>query len=249
MNDPAGIQALALLPHGDAGGLALLGAVLLAGLVGGASHCVGMCGPFVVAQVAARLESVPAARMTELHRLTGAALLPYHLGRLTTYAGLGAVAGAIGGSISMIPGFGWVSAAWLLLAAAMFVVYGLSGAGALGSADGGEGSWAYAVSRGARPLFAQPTGLRGYVLGLMLGFLPCGLLYAALAVAAGAGGPWGGGVTMAAFALGTVPGLFLTGFAGHLAAGRWRRAARTLTPVLMAANAGVLGLAAWRLIA
>ncbi len=83
----------------------------------------------------------------------------------------------------------------------------------------------------------------------MLGFLPCRLLYAALAVAAGAGGAWGGGVAMTAFALGTVPGLFVTGLFGHLAAGRWRRAAAVLTPALMAVNAGLLGFAAWRLVA
>ena len=54
-------SAFAFLPYGDAGGLALLAAMLLAGLVGGGTHCIGMCGPFVLAQTTARLESVPAA--------------------------------------------------------------------------------------------------------------------------------------------------------------------------------------------
>ena len=51
-------------------------ALFMAGLVGSAGHCAGMCGPFVLAQVGAR---------TQLNRLAGSALLPYHLGRGTTY--------------------------------------------------------------------------------------------------------------------------------------------------------------------
>lgn len=245
----AGMQAFALLPFGDVGGLALLGAMLLAGLVGGGTHCVGMCGPFVLAQATARLESVSASSMSEFHRLAGAALLPYHLGRLTTYTALGAIVGALGGGIRMIPGLDWISAGWLLVAAAMFLAYAVFGSGLFRRRGGGESRLGRAIGEAARPLFARPTGMRGYALGMMLGFLPCGLLYAALAAAAGAGGPWGGGVAMAVFSLGTVPGLFVTGLFGHLAAGRWRRAAAVAAPALMAVNAGILAYAAWRLIA
>jgi len=245
----AGMQAFALLPFGAATGLALVGAMLLAGLVGGGTHCVGMCGPFVLAQATARLESVPASGMSEMHRLAGAALVPYHLGRLTTYTALGVIAGAIGSGIGMVPGLDWISAGWLMVAAAMFLAYALFGNGPFRPRGQGEGRLGRAVGDAARPLFARPTGMRGYALGMMLGFLPCGLLYAALAAAAGAGGPWGGGVAMAAFALGTVPGLFVTGLFGHLAAGRWRRLAAVAAPVLMTVNAGILAYTAWRLVA
>lgn len=245
----AGMQAFALLPFGDATGLALVGAMLLAGLVGGGTHCVGMCGPFVLAQTAARLESVPASGMSEMHRLAGAALVPYHLGRLTTYTALGVIAGAIGSGIGMVPGLDWISAGWLMVAAAMFLAYALLGSGPFRPRGEGESRLGRAVGDAARPLFARPTGMRGYALGMMLGFLPCGLLYAALAAAAGAGGPWGGGVAMAFFALGTVPGLFATGLFGHLAAGRWRRLAAVAAPVLMTVNAGILAYTAWRLVA
>lgn len=245
MHEGLAHQAFGLLPYGDVGGLALVMAMLLAGLVGGGTHCVGMCGPFVLAQTTARLEAVPAAGISEFHRLTGAALLPYHLGRLTTYTALGAVAGAAGQGIRTVPGLDWIAAGWLMVAAAMFVTYGIFGG--RGSAAG-ESRWGAALGRMARPLFARPTGTRGYALGMMLGFLPCGLLYAALAVSAGSGGAWGGGVAMAAFTMGTVPGLVATGFVGHIAAGRWRAAATAVAPALMLVNGGLLGFAAWRLI-
>jgi sulfite exporter TauE/SafE len=241
--------AFAFLPYGVTGGFALLAAMLLAGLVGGGTHCIGMCGPFVLAQTTARLESVPASQMSEFHRLAGAALIPYHLGRATTYVALGAMAGAVGQTVRSIPGLDWIAAGWLFLAAVMFLVYALFGSSLFRTAATKEGPWGRVVGRLARPMFVRPTGMRGYVLGMMLGFLPCGLLYAALAVAAGSGGPAAGAAAMGAFALGTVPGLVLTGLAGHMAAGRWRRLATLAAPTLMSVNAAMLAWLAWRLVA
>ena len=59
----------------------------------------------------------------------------------------------------------------------------------------------------------------------------------------------GGAAAMAAFVAGTVPGLVVTGFAGHLAAGRWRRVAAVAAPALMVVNAVMLAYVAWRLVA
>ncbi len=248
MHDGLAMTAFAYLPHGDVAGLALVAAMLLAGTVGGFTHCVGMCGPFVLAQTTARLESVPASDMREFHRLAGAALAPYHLGRASTYVALGALAGMAGQGVRAIPGLDWVAAGWLVVAAIMFLAYANFGSGLLRGSDG-EGRLGRFLADTARPLFARPVGLRGYALGLMLGFLPCGLLYAALAVAAGSGGAFGGATAMAAFVLGTMPGLIVVGFTGHVAAGRWRRIAAVVAPVLMVVNAAMLGFAAWRLVA
>lgn len=241
--------AFSFLPYGEGAGVTLLAAMLLAGLAGGGTHCIAMCGPFVLAQTTARLELVPAARMSEFHRLAGAALLPYHLGRATTYITLGAMAGIAGRTVRSIPGLDWIAAGWLFFAAVTFLAYAIFGGGLFRGAAAKESSWGRMLGKLARPMFARPTGVRGYVLGMTLGFLPCGLLYAALAVAAGSGGPAGGAMAMAAFVAGTVPGLVVAGFAGHLAAGRWRRAAAIVAPVLMVVNAFMLAWFAWRLVA
>lgn len=55
----------------------------------------------------------------------------------------------------------------------------------------------------ARPLFAAPFGWRGYLLGVMLGFIPCGLVYGALVLAAATGAALNGGAVMLVFGLGT----------------------------------------------
>ncbi len=243
----AGLNQCAVAIDHD-GGLFLT--LLTAGLVGSVTHCAGMCGPFVLAQVTARLEQVPVAGMREFHRLTGAAVLPYHLGRATSYALLGAVGAVVAGHVGALPGLRWVSAALLVFAALFFLSAAVKGASAW--LPVGEGRfrrrWGERVSRLARPLFSNPTGWRGYGLGVALGFIPCGLLYGAIAVAAASGSALSGAVGMAAFALGTVPSLFAVGLAGHLAGRTWRAAVARAAPVIMAINAGVLGWMAWRLV-
>ena len=105
----------------------LFTSLFMAGLVGGWSHCAGMCGPFVLAQVATRLEGIPASRMTELHRLTGAAVLPYHFGRATTYAGIGGTGALLAGGAASLPGLRWLSVALLGFAALFFLSYAVGG--------------------------------------------------------------------------------------------------------------------------
>jgi sulfite exporter TauE/SafE len=60
-------------------------------------------------------------------------------------------------------------------------------------------------------------------LGLLTGFLPCGLLYGMLALAANTRGPLTGGLLMVCFGLGTVPALLVTGCGASLATIAWRR--------------------------
>lgn len=243
-------QAVAV-EHGD-----LLASLFVAGLVGSVGHCVGMCGPLVLGQTVARLEATPATRMRELDRLFGAALLPYHLGRMTTYTGLGAAAAAVAGGVTDVTGLRWLSAALLAIAALLFLGYALQRLGGVlptfatpWLSRGGEGWWGRTVGRSVRPLFQRPIGFRGYALGLALGFLPCGLLYGALAAAASSGSALSGAMAMAMFALGTVPALIGVGLAGHVAGLRWRTITARVTPVLLMLNAAALTYMAWQILA
>ncbi|MBL6929846.1 MAG: sulfite exporter TauE/SafE family protein [Rhodospirillales bacterium] len=233
----------------------LLGSLFVAGLVGGGAHCIAMCGPFVLAQSVSRLEARPASEMREFHRLSGAALIPYHLGRLTTYMGLGALAGLLAGEVTAASGFRWLSAVLLALAAILFLGYGIRKFSIRLPWSSGKGTgWLSRVAANmAKPLFDRPTGLRGYGLGVTLGFLPCGFLYGALAAAgASAGDNFGalaGALVMGAFALGTVPSLLAVGLAGHVVGERWQGVVARATPVLMIFNALILSLMAVRSIA
>lgn len=224
--------------------------LLLAGLVGGATHCAGMCGPFVLAQVGARLDRTGAA-YGEVRRLAGAALVPYHLGRATTYAGLGAAAGGLAGGAATLPFMGWLPPALLATAAVILLLQAVARGVRLLPRFAGRAPSALsaAVARLSGPLLADPRGWRGYLLGIVLGFLPCGLLWGALAAAGGAGGAAAGAVAMAAFTLGTVPALVGVGYAGALFGRRFRPALAWATPAVLLLNAGILGALALRALA
>lgn len=229
---------------------ATLFSLFLAGLAGGGSHCVGMCGPIVLSQVTSRLEEIPASSMSEFSRLKGAALVPYHLGRMSTYALLGASAALLSGGIIQASGFKYFATGLLILAGLFFLGYAakMLGLALPGFGSSGKlGPLAGALSGLARPLFHRPLGWRGYLLGVALGFIPCGLLYGALAAASSTADPLAGFLAMVVFALGTIPALLVVGFSGHIALGRWRGSMTWIAPVLLIVNGGFLLIMAWRL--
>ncbi|TAN52937.1 MAG: sulfite exporter TauE/SafE family protein [Rhodospirillales bacterium] len=225
----------------------LMASLLFTGLIGGFTHCAGMCGPFALSQVGERMKSCPVEKMREWQRLTGSLLLPYHLGRATTYALLGAGAAQLAGSIEAAAGLKWLSAALLILAALLFLGYALPRLGL--KAGGGDGRLFAHLSKLAAPLFAAPVGIRGYALGMILGYIPCGLVWGGLSAAAASGSALSGAMAMGAFALGTVPGLVMVAGLGQLAMRRWGPLVQRIAPVLLVLNAGVLAFLAWRLMA
>jgi len=234
----------AVQQHGN-----LIIALFMTGLLGSVTHCVGMCGPFVLAQTTCRLEAISATDMQEWHRIRGGLLLPYHLGRMTTYTVLGGLAGGVFGLMPSGHTTNLVAAGLLTFAAFGFLGYALPRFGIhLPFRLGQNSPWVRAIEAAARPLFAKPVGLRGYALGIILGFIPCGLVYAALAAAAASGDPLGGMFAMAAFAVGTMPALAGIGIASGWIADRWRNLSKKLLPILFAINAIILLGLAWGLV-
>ena len=202
--------------------------LFLAGLAGSAVHCVPMCGGFVLGQVADRMARLPAARMCEWQRIGQGALVSYHLGRLTTYTILGALTAA---TIGRLPWLSIVSPVLLLLGAALFLAHVLR---VLPGLSNVPAAWTHGIARLAR----RAGG--GYPLGVVLGFLPCGFLYAALTTSAASGGPFLGALGMLAFGLGTVPALAIVGIAGQAAGRRWQRGIAIAAPYVMLMNAALL---------
>lgn len=216
-------------------------ALFLAGLAGSLVHCIGMCGPFVLGQVLADSEQVRGG-YGEWRRLAGAALMPYHLGRLTTYTALGAVAGTVTALFAATPGFAWLSAGLLMLAAVLMI------AQALGLALRASPAVSRVVSRLAAPLCASQRPAGRYALGLVLGLLPCGFVYGALAAAAGTGSVRLGALAMASFGLGTVPALIGVGWLGLLLRRRLQGVVQWVaTPLLIVSGLAMVALASQRL--
>jgi len=177
----------------------------LVGLLGG-GHCVGMCGGIV----AAVSLSLPGARPHFGYHLA------YNAGRVASYTLAGVIAGLVGASSLFLDGVLPVQKALYLLANLMLVVLGLYLAGiwqgVLVLERAGHVLW-----RRLQPLsrhFLPVRSLRqAFALGLVWGWLPCGLVYSVLVAALAAGSAARGGLLMLAFGLGTLPTLLAMGLA------------------------------------
>lgn len=217
-------------------------ALFLFGLAGGFAHCTAMCGPFVVVQVGSSLTDRPVADFGVLGRLRSGVLPFYHLGRVTTYAVLGGVTASANGLVSSALDDHRVLVAGLGLAAFLFALVAFGGWRPKG---GRLGNW---IAGALRPLSKRPASApMSYAIGLLLGLLPCHLVYAALAASSVLADPIGGAVSMASFAAGTSAGLVCIGSFGAVAGYRFRAAARRLLPVAGVANVLLLTVLAARL--
>jgi sulfite exporter TauE/SafE len=175
-------------------------AAFMLALLGGL-HCAGMCGGFIGALQVNRPASVPAARLAA----------GYHLGRVTSYTLAGALVGLIGGQLyaaDVLP----VQIGLLLLGSAMLLVIGASLLGRsawLKRLEPG-GLWVWKlVGPLARRVYPPRSFAQAGVAGLAWGWIPCGMVYAALPLALVVGGPLQGALVMLAFGLGTLPNLLL----------------------------------------
>ena len=174
-------------------------ALFLVGLLGG-THCVGMCGGIVGAL------SMGGGRWS-LH-------LAYNTGRILSYGLAGALAGALGAASLGLAGQTTARLVLYVFANLMLVALGLYLLGvtvALALTEkAGQKLWRRIQPLTRRFLPAR-TVAQALPLGLLWGWLPCGLVYGALASALSAGSAWHGAGLMLAFGLGTLPNLLLAG--------------------------------------
>ena len=197
--------------------------LFLAGLVGGVTHCAGMCGPFVLAQT---------GQEQNIGRLRDALLLPYHAGRMTTYV---VMAGVLGSVVNLAFMFSdlkvLIAAPMLMLAAVIFLVSAFPQFTALFPwVTRFKVSAPYAfISQISSKLMHDPGVFKRYGLGVLLGFMPCGLVISAVLAAATAPSALEAGAAMAAFALGTVPALVGVGLGGQALKARYPQASRRVS--------------------
>ncbi|HEX9207153.1 MAG TPA: sulfite exporter TauE/SafE family protein [Steroidobacteraceae bacterium] len=222
----------------DAGSITL-GAALVAGLAG-SGHCLGMCGG--IAGALAMRGSTGGTPPTFGSRLTLA--LAYNLSRVASYAVAGALAGLLGRALLRAVDVAPLSialrilAGLVMIAAAGRLLFGWRLLDPLEAA--GAGLWrriAPGAGRGARR-----DGIAGAIsLGLAWGWLPCGLTYSMLLLAATTASALTGALVMAAFGLGTLPAMVSATVAFERAA----RALATRASLRTAAGLLLLAFGAW----
>jgi sulfite exporter TauE/SafE len=178
--------------------------IFVGGLLG-SSHCIGMCGGFALALSNSKIGLAANVRRQVV----------YSLGRVFTYSLAGGVAGYAGWRLMMeFRLIVNVQAVLSILAGTLLLIQGLAHAGFL---------WRQARSSLRHPCLGPAffgallaaTRLRNVFLGgVVNGLLPCGLVYAYLALSASSGDMLQGWLTMALFGLGTLPIMILVGTGG-----------------------------------
>ncbi|MBW2543465.1 MAG: sulfite exporter TauE/SafE family protein [Deltaproteobacteria bacterium] len=217
--------------------LSLVGAALL-GLFGGL-HCIGMCGG-ISASLAGALPQPVTVRGTLL------AQFGYNVGRIFSYAVAGALAGGLG--LSVLALLGPIGTTALRVLAGLFLVAAglyLSGwwMGMLRVEQLGARAWRH-IAPFAKRLGPLDRPWKLVALGAIWGWLPCGLVYAALAGAIAAGGALEGARWMACFGLGTLPTMLAAGAFSNTLVGFVNRGR-----VRWAVGALVIGFGLWTIAA
>jgi sulfite exporter TauE/SafE len=224
-----------------------LAIAFVTGVISSFGHCLGMCGG-IVAIYSARRQMTQASLGT---RIGG--LLPVHLGRITTYALLGAAMGLAGALLEQAGNFaGWQGLLSILVGIVMLLI-GLSLMGVLPPIEAVVASATGSASPMGkmRGLFGSTSTWSSVAIGLLWGLLPCGLVFAMLINAASTQTIWGGALTMIAFGLGTIPTLLGFGLASSALAPQLRGNLMKFAAIivlLFGAQAILRGLAATNII-
>lgn len=195
--------------------------------LGSFGHCIGMCGGIVITYSSAKIDN----QWSKL--MQGMAHLIYSFGRITTYVMLGAIFGAIGGVAQFN---GYTTAALTIFAGIFMILAGLSLLGKLEFLTKLEHS--FSQTKWYQNIFRQVLRSKSlysfYILGLLNGLLPCGLVYFFAVTAASTGSPFWGAVVMFIFGLSTIPALFSLGFFTQLLShGTFRKVMMNLAAIIV----------------
>jgi len=185
----------------------------------GSLHCIGMCGPIAIA--------LPTGESRLPAYVTGRVL--YNIGRTITYSLMGLACGFVGKTILVAGYQRWLSIALgilILLAVFLPSKYAVKLTGA-----GWHSRQVGRLKKLWRHFFSKSTVGSLFVIGILNGFLPCGLVYVALAGSLATGAPLKGAAYMALFGLGTLPVMLAVSLFGTMIGLGLRQSLRRLLPV------------------
>jgi sulfite exporter TauE/SafE len=180
-----------------------------------------MCGPLVMA--------LPISQKNGAQKI--AALILYHLGKISSYAILGIIFGMFG---SQFPVFGFQKNISIVIGVTMllYVIYVFILKPKhihIGILNGLYNRIVNLLGN----LFKQKSIVSFLFIGILNGLLPCGMIYLALSSALATQSVLQGGLLMAFFGLGTVPALIMVALGGQYMGFAFRRKLQKLLPVFI----------------
>lgn len=215
--------------------------VFVVGLLSGV-HCLGMCGGIV----AALSFGVDAETRRKQNLLF---LILYNLGRIGSYTLAGVIVGSIGSVLSQQFASHTVHQVLQTFSAAVMILMGLYLARwwlILTRLEQAGGILWRVIEPTARKLIPIRHAYQSLLVGVLWGWLPCGLVYSMLTMSLTSNSALQGGLLMLSFGLGTLPNLLLMGiFAANLQRFMHHPAIRIIAGLLVIAMGVYLLLNAW----
>ena len=189
-----------------------LSTIFLVALLGSFGHCIGMCGGFVLAYTAAKVD----AQWSKTRQMI--AHLLYSMGRVVSYMIIGAIFGFLGQKV----GFDLTAKGLLFIAVGILMLFiGLSLIGKIKFLNSIESSIAQSSWFGK--LFRLVIHSRSlpsfFLMGMLNGFIPCGLVYFFATAAIVAGSALKGAIVMGVFGVATIPAMLGVGIFSSLIKG------------------------------
>lgn len=224
MNPAEILQTVGSCMHGITISHGLYLSLFLGGIVGGFTHCVAMCGPFVLSQTG------------QVRKLNKSLLMPYHLGRITTYTIMAILfSSVLNLAFLFLPIRAFIIAPILMIAGVIFLVVAFPGLAKLFPWAGNIRIAApyQFVTRQFERLSSRDGFISRYLMGLVLGLMPCGLIVSAVMAAATADHPLKAGLAMMVFGAGTMPALMMLGLSGQALTKKYPAAMKRVTQGMM----------------
>jgi uncharacterized protein len=193
-------------------------------------HCVGMCGGILTTMMMASPDS-------DKNKNVFNKSLAYNIGRISSYSLAGLFSGLLGmqiiHSLQSFNGHlilqGIASLVLILLALNILDVLSIKKY----SESIGMVLWKH-IQPWGKKFYPVNSLWKAYILGMIWGWLPCGLVYSALLLSISTGTVLDGILTMFIFGLGTLPGMLSAGyFSGHLRKLASNRKVKIVTATLM----------------
>lgn len=197
----------------------IIAIAFLMGLLGSV-HCIGMCGPLVMA--------LPISKKTTLQK--GVSIFLYHVGKLSSYALLGVIVGQFGKQFFIFNAQQHVSviigAIMLVYVVWVFILKPTISFSPLLTIQKPIMNW---LSR----LFRSEYLASFYLIGFLNGLLPCGMVYLALTSAFATGNVFYSGLFMTLFGLGTMPALIMVAVGGQFMGVVFRKKLQSSLPIFI----------------
>lgn len=191
-----------------------------------------MCGPLVVSQIHNSLSKISIDKFSTYKKISVIALLPYHLGRITTYCLTATIINFLRIKTDNALGYSAYLSSFLIFLATIFFINIFF---SFNNINISKYFYNFNINlnfilkypkkifniifkkilKKTESLMQNSQGIKGYFLGLILGFLPCGMLFQAYIIIANFSNIFMAFFTMFLFGISTIPALFLVGYYGR----------------------------------